>query len=200
MIVAKVKSLFFDRKRVLDAVGKAAAKSLGKVGGKIRLTAQRSMRYRKSVPKKAPWGGWYVPGSPKGTPPFARKDTKRGPLLRKMLFYAYEPERLSVIIGPAGMSAKFGTNTVPHVQEFGGRISRMVPVKRKRPGRKASPAQSAAFQRLVKARRILLSKRPRTLKSATLPPRPYMGPALQKSMIGPGSTLGVWKDSVRPAA
>jgi hypothetical protein len=184
MLTFRMKALFFDRKAVLDAVGRASAKALTKIGGTIRKTAQRSMRYRKKP-------------SPPGAPPSAHKDNPRGPLLREKLWFAYEPARASVIIGPVGFTRKAGAAAVPQVHEFGGKITRWVRQKKAKAGRKATPAQTAAFLRKVKSGQIRTKQQPKVRQTVTLPKRPFMGPALMKHR----ATLSrAWQNTFRPAA
>lgn len=184
MITFRMKSLFFDRKLVLDRIGAGAAKTLSKIGGTIRKTAQRSMRYRKKP-------------SAKGTPPSAHKDNPRGPLLRDKLWFAYEPERMSVVIGPVSLGQARGATgpTVPEVQEFGGTVRRLTRVKPKA-GRRASPAQAAAFKRKLKAGQIKTKPAQKIYRTVTLSPRPFMGPALAKNK---GGLSGVWQNTIRAA-
>ena len=99
------KSFFFDRKAVIDRVGVAKVKTLSKLGAFVRRAAQTSMRYRKG--KSQP-----------GQPPSAHKET--GALLRKLLFFSYDPSSDSVVVGPiAARRAE-----APRLQEFGGKAKR----------------------------------------------------------------------------
>lgn len=99
------KSFFFDRKAVIDRVGVAKVKVLSKVGAFLRRRAQTSMRYRKAA-------------SPPGKPPSAHKET--GALLRKLIFFSYDPSSDSVVVGPVAA----GKAEAPRLQEFGGKARR----------------------------------------------------------------------------
>lgn len=106
MITTKFKNLFLDRAHVIKKIGEARAKVLMRSGGKVRITAQRSMRYR-------------VKGSsPPGQPPYAHK--KYGALLRKLLFFVYDFSADSVVVGPVAARAA----EAPKLNEFGGRAKR----------------------------------------------------------------------------
>lgn len=94
------KNFFFDREKVIAAVGKARASVMAKAGAYIRRTAQFSIRTRKSVSK---------PGQP---------PTNRTGLLREFIFFSFDPTTRTVVIGPAKAKAR-GYN-VPNVLEFGG--------------------------------------------------------------------------------
>lgn len=162
--VLKITQFFFDRKAVIDAVNKATIGALSKAGRFIRRSAQTSMGYRKSGRS-----------SPPGSPPRAHKE--HGARLRKLLFYAYEPTTKSVVVGPV----RLGTSDAPTVEEFGGTTTRtrILP----RGGRRAlTPAQAQAFRRMAQTGQVIVPKRIRVSYPAKYPPRPYMGPALEKEI------------------
>jgi hypothetical protein len=99
----KVKTLFFDKPAVLAAVDKATRKVLNRIGGMIRLTARRSI-------KKAPNGKAV---SKPGKPPLSHTG-----LLRNYIYYSFDPQARSVVVGPVALRAK-GKN-VPHTLEYSG--------------------------------------------------------------------------------
>jgi phage gpG-like protein len=105
VLTLKAKDFFFDRKTVQRALVPAKRKFLSKVGAFVRRSAQTSMRYRKG------------PSKP-GSPPSAHKE--RGALLRKLLWFAYDPSNDSVVIGPVGT----GRAEAPRLNEFGGKAVR----------------------------------------------------------------------------
>lgn len=99
--LAKVKSLFFDRKRVQDALDKNTRNVLSRFGALVRQTSRWSIRKRKrsSLP---------------GQPPSSHTG-----LLKRFIFYSYDEFQKSVIIGPAKLNDK---NTgAPEILEYGGR-------------------------------------------------------------------------------
>ena len=99
---AKVTQFFLDRAHIAKKIGAAKVKALMRSGGRMRITAQRSMRYR-------------VKGSSApGAPPFAHK--KRGALLRKLLFFFYDQASDSVVVGPVSSRKA----EAPGLNEFGG--------------------------------------------------------------------------------
>ncbi len=131
--------VFFDRDHIIKKIGEAKVKVLSKGGAYIRRAAQTSMRYRKK--------GFSAPGRP----PFAHRQF--GALLRKLLFFAYDAQSDSVVVGPvAARKAE-----VPHLMEFGGTATR----------RKIMGSRG-------KVRHVVT-------RIAHYPPRPFMGPALEKS-------------------
>ena len=96
-----VKQLFFDRAAVTRRLDPATRKVLGKFGALVRKTARWSIRRRKG------------PSNP-GEPPHNQTG-----LLKKFIFYSYDPLRESVVIGPAKLNGTKGVD-VPSVLEYGG--------------------------------------------------------------------------------
>ena len=166
-IDVRIKSLFFDRAKVLRAVNAARRKALSKAGAFIRETAKRSIKER--VGRSAPPG--HPPYSPVGAKRRRinqqRKREGKAPIRGgfkgiKHILFGYDPAAESVVIGPVGLQ---GSN-VPNVLEFGGTST----VSRFRNGR-------------------LVDERVR------ISPHPYMGPALEKersklSKLWAGSVRG----------
>jgi len=95
----KFKSIFFDRAAVLNAVDKGTKNVLSKFGAFVRTTARHSIKKRKSA-------------SPAGSPPSSHTG-----LLKKFIFFGYDRDEQSVVIGPAKLNS--GTNA-PHTLEHGG--------------------------------------------------------------------------------
>lgn len=168
--VVKVTSLFFDRAVVTNAMDKANVRALSKAGAFIRRAAQTSMGYRK-----------LGRASGAGNPPFAHRE--KGAKLRKLLFFSYDPQSKSVVVGPVAFGPKA---EAPNLNEFGGTVTRRRTVRvapaRVRP--KATKAQKAAFARKLKTGEVITAKPPTKVTTATAkyPPRPYMNPALQKEL------------------
>jgi hypothetical protein len=92
------KNFFFDRAAVQAALTVGNRKALSKAGAFVRTRAQTSMRKRKA------------PSAP-GQPPSVHVGT-----LKRLLFFSYDPNASSVVIGPV----KFGRGEAPNVLEFGG--------------------------------------------------------------------------------
>ena len=109
-------STFFDRKSVIDALNKAELSVLSKFGAFLRQTAKTSIR--KSNKRNDP--------SPAGSPP--RSHDKRTPdggrakhLLREMMFFGYDSQTKSAVVGPATINKATGA---PSYCEFGGKATR----------------------------------------------------------------------------
>ena len=99
--INQAKSQFFDQQKVLRPKDRAVRRVLSRFGAFVRTTARRSIRRRKR-------------SSEPGQPP--RSHTG---LLRRLIFFAYEPTSENVVIGPADLSSKRGD--APHALEEGGR-------------------------------------------------------------------------------
>ena len=111
MIDLRIKSLFFDRPKVQRAVDKAKRAVLSRAGAFIRQTAKQSMRHRKG-------------SAPPGRPPYVHAGH-----LRRLIFFGYDANSESVVIGPLG----FRRSDAPNVLEFGGAT---VVERRRRRGRR----------------------------------------------------------------
>src|SRR5438094_633994 len=97
-----LKSRFFDRPRVHKAMDKAARAALSKFGSFVRTRAKSSIRRRKRI-------------SAAGQPPSSHTG-----LLKDFIFFAYEPDAKTVVIGPARLNRTTGA---PRLLEEGGTAS-----------------------------------------------------------------------------
>ncbi len=100
MRLAQAKTGFFDRAAVQNATTKAERKVLSRFGAFVRQRARTSMRRRKDP-------------APPGQPPSAHVG-----LLRQHLYFAWDAQRRSVVIGPVLLNQKQGN--VPPLLEYGG--------------------------------------------------------------------------------
>jgi hypothetical protein len=101
--INQAKSLFFDRKAVLDKTTAAERRVLSKFGAFVRTSARSSMRKRKR------------PSAP-GQPPSAHVG-----LIKRFLFFVYDPQRKSVVIGPAKLNKP--SDNALEVLEHGGQTT-----------------------------------------------------------------------------
>jgi len=124
---------FFDSPKVASMMDAASVKVLSKFGAYVRRTMRSSIRRAKGSSK---------PGNP--------PKSHGADLLKKFIFFAFDPQTRSVVIGPERLNAKVGDT--PRVLEFGGRNEIATYRKRK-----------------IVARRIVNIKA-----------RPYANPALKK--------------------
>jgi hypothetical protein len=123
---AKLKSLFFDRAAVINAMDAKTRRVLSRFGAFVRRRDRSSQRRRKKV-------------SDPGSPPSAHVG-----LIKEMTYFAYEPESKSVIVGPA-----FLNRPQPGVLvliEKGGDALRAVHGKPKRLHYRARPHTGPAFE------------------------------------------------------
>ena len=96
----KVKQLFFDNEKIIRSVDTATRKVLSRFGAFVRRTAKGSIRKRKKT-------------SAPGQPPSSHTG-----LLKRFIFFSFDPNRKSVVIGPMRLNQK--TTDAPHVLEYGG--------------------------------------------------------------------------------
>ncbi len=111
MRLAQVKEMFFDRKKVTNAIDRATRKVLSKFGAYVRTRARSSIRKRRAI-------------SEVGQPPSSHNG-----LLRKNIFFAYDAARKSVVIGPILINDARRAGEAPRLLELGG--TRDVTVKGK---------------------------------------------------------------------
>lgn len=105
---------FFDSEGVMRRLSAGERRLFVRYGGAVRTIARRSMR---------PGGKKGVSAKP-GEPPRTHEGS-----LRRLLFFAYEPESHSVVVGPAKFKSKAGGaggKTVPEILEYGGTAVRQV--------------------------------------------------------------------------
>ena len=95
--------MFFDRAKVKKKVDARTRKVLSKFGAFVRQTSRESIRKRKGTSKP-------------GRPPFSHTG-----VLKKFLFFGYDADRRSVVIGPVIAPGKAGK--APPVLEHGGKVS-----------------------------------------------------------------------------
>ena len=109
MLDMRIKSVFFDRPKVMRAIDRAKRQALSKGGAFIRQAARTSIRPRKGT-------------STPGNPPFSHEGS-----LRRLILFGYDAGSDSVVVGPVG----FKRSTAPNVLEFGGTTT----IIRRRQGR-----------------------------------------------------------------
>jgi hypothetical protein len=161
-ITFAIKESFFDRPKIVAALGRARSRALSKAGSFVRRRARSSMRRRKQ-------------SSAPGQPPTAR--AANGPSLKTILF-AFDGGKDSVIVGPVQLNqatnAIKARTTVPALHEFGETASltesRVMP-RIGQPG----PWRLATRRRTRPNANRRTESRTRTAK---YPARPFMAPAL----------------------
>ena len=97
----KTKQLFFDSAKVIQAVDKGTRKVLSRFGAFVRRTAKGSIRKRKA-------------SSAPGSPPSSHTG-----LLKRFIFFGYDPSRRSVVIGPTRLTEN-NRGDAPANLEYGG--------------------------------------------------------------------------------
>jgi len=100
--LAELRAGFFDTESVRRSLDAATRKSLSKFGAFVRTRARSSVRKRKKV-------------SEPGAPPSSHEGS-----LKRLILFAYDPARKSVVIGPA----RFERGEAPPLLEYGGTVVR----------------------------------------------------------------------------
>jgi hypothetical protein len=124
--IDQAKGLFFDRAKVTSGTDRAQRRVLSKFGAFVRRGARSSIRKRKR-------------SSAPGSPPSSH--TGR---LKRHIYFLYEPQRRSVIIGPVLLS---GSTDAPRLLEHGGAVVRRKRKKTVRVTYKPRPFMGPAFER-----------------------------------------------------
>jgi hypothetical protein len=128
MIGFEIKRMFFDRQAVISKVDAATRRVLSKFGAFVRRSAKSSIRKRKR------------PASP-GQPPSSHTG-----LLKKFIFFGYDADRQSVVIGPTRLNQK-GRGEAPPLLEYGGKTTLKRGGKKRRVTYQARPYMGPAFEK-----------------------------------------------------
>ncbi|MAX25278.1 MAG: hypothetical protein CMJ19_12330 [Phycisphaeraceae bacterium] len=128
MIRFEITKLFFDKKAVRDKVDAGTRRVLSKFGAFVRRTARSSIRKRKKT-------------SSPGSPPSSHTG-----LLKKFIFFGYDPRKDSVVIGPVRLTQK-GRGEAPSLLEYGGTTKVEHRGKRKRAKVRPRPFMGPAFEK-----------------------------------------------------
>ena len=128
MIHFEFKQLFFDREAVISKVDAATRRVLSKFGAFVQRSAKSSIRKRKRI-------------SAPGQPPSSHIG-----LLRKFIYFGYDADRRSVVIGPARLNQK-GRGEAPALLEYGGKATLVRRGEKKRATYRARPYMGPAFEK-----------------------------------------------------
>lgn len=125
MTFKAAKAGFFDREKVINSVDRATRGVYSRFGAFVRTRARTSIRPRK---------GTSLPGQP----PFSHVG-----LLRRFIFFSWDSERRSVVIGPTLINSPTGA---PEVLEHGGETEVITRRERRRVFIQPRPYMGPAFQ------------------------------------------------------
>jgi len=128
MIGFDIKRMFFDRQAVISKVDAATRRVLSKFGAFVRRSAKSSIRKRKKP-------------APPGQPPSSHTG-----LLKKFIFFGYDADRRSVVIGPTRLNQK-GRGEAPPLLEYGGKTTLKRGGKKRRVTYQARPYMGPAFEK-----------------------------------------------------
>lgn len=123
----KVTKLFFDKPAVCRAVDRTTRRVLSKIGSYVWRAAKSSIRKRERI-------------SQPGQPPSSHTG-----LLQRFIFFAYEPDDKTVVIGPVKLSKPVSNTTLPSL-EHGGYSLRKKHGKIHRVSVRARPFMQPALQ------------------------------------------------------
>lgn len=124
----RAKAGFFDRRAVIAKVDAATRRVLSRFGAFVRRSARSSIRKRRR-------------SAPPGSPPSSRTG-----LLKKFIFFGYDTQRKSVVIGPSRLNRK-GRGDAPPLLEYGGTATLVRRGRKKRTTYKARPYMGPAFEK-----------------------------------------------------
>lgn len=102
----KLTDAFLDNPKIQKYLDQKTKKVFVRFGGTVRKTAQFSMRSRKGT-------------APAGQPPYAHKKK----LLRKLLFFSYDVNTKTVVIGPVRIERTMDQH-IPKLMEEGGKVAK----------------------------------------------------------------------------
>jgi len=128
MIGFDIKRMFFDRQAVISKVDAATRRVLSRFGAFVRRSAKSSIRKRKKP-------------APPGQPPSSHTG-----LLKKFIFFGYDADRRSVVIGPTRLNQK-GRGEAPPLLEYGGKATLVRRGKKKHVTYQARPYMGPAFEK-----------------------------------------------------
>lgn len=119
-------ALFFDRSAVTGRVSRAERRVLSRFGAFVRRGARSSIRRRRRI-------------SSPGAPPSSHTG-----LLKRNIYFVYEPARASVVIGPILLNK---AGDAPALLEHGGRVTRRRKKRKVRMTYRPRPFMGPAFER-----------------------------------------------------
>ena len=128
MIGFDIKKCFFDRQAVISRVEPATRRVFSKFGAFVRRTAKGSIRNRQRP-------------APPGSPPSSHTG-----LLKKFIFFGYDADARSVVIGPARLDRR-GRGDAPSLLEHGGSTTLKRRGKRFQVAYRARPYMGPAFEK-----------------------------------------------------
>lgn len=133
--VAAFKKLFFDRAAVTDAVDKASVSVLSKFGAFVRRAARSSIKKARQMPlselsdeQRAAYKRRLAIATKQGKPrpkrPLAASKPGQPPrsrlgFLRDFIFFGYDADAHSVVIGPARLNGRAGPQALEALEEGG---------------------------------------------------------------------------------
>jgi hypothetical protein len=163
LAINSAKKMFFDRTGVMEAFEGATRHALSRFGYFTMRDARQSIRKRKKA-------------SAPGQPP-----TNQTGLLKRFIFFSYDTQRHSVIVGPTRLEGYIRVLMIPRVLEEGG-MSRLT--------------YQTRLTGVGDTSRIRGHQGPNSYgKEVRIRPRPYMKPAFDRQKATQLPHL--WRDAFR---
>ena len=100
--IIQVKGLFFDRQAIQSSVSRTERKVLSRFGAFVRQDAKQRIQRRKRPSREG------------------ESPTNRTGLLKRHIYFLFDPDRRSVVIGPARLNR---STDAPRTLEHGGEIT-----------------------------------------------------------------------------
>jgi hypothetical protein len=123
---------FFDREAVTDRLDAATRKNFNEFGRLVRARAQRSILIREgsASPGQPPHGhkSGFRERRSRST---GRVRTRRVSLLREFIFYSFDQQSKSVVVGPVRLNGTISSESLPAL-EYGGPSTAKIKGKRRR--------------------------------------------------------------------
>jgi len=144
MINIKMKSMFFDRATVISKVDAGTRKVLSRFGAYVRTTAKQSIKNAPFMQKKKRGEertNFRRGVSKPGQPPYSRSG-----LLKKFIYFGYDPTQRSVVIGPERLSG-WNKGKAPALLEYGGTTQSNLRGKKRIVSIAARPYMGPAFEK-----------------------------------------------------
>lgn len=140
------KEMFFDRKEVIAALGRANVKVLSRFGAFVRTTARQSIKKIKGKVgrvKKRKYKERDTKGvSPPGSPPASHRGT-----LKRGIAFGYDLSKRSVLIGPRPFSGTVTPASLRALEHGGPSLVRRKDGSKESINIRARPFMGPAFQK-----------------------------------------------------
>lgn len=148
--VNAAKNFFFDRQSITAGMDKAERFAMMRFGARVRADGRQNIRKRRprALQLKRDAAGRFASGDKTSASRPGQGPTNQTGLLKRFIFFQYDPVAQNVVIGPIKLYDRAGEN-VPDILEHGGMATLIDPEKktRKRYMMAPRPFMQPAFER-----------------------------------------------------